>query len=300
MSKKYNATMFATIADALKKSGERTGGGGGTFVNFMKFPAGHTYTIRLIPNLDNLEDTFFHHYLNQWTSKKDGSFVNALALTTYGERDPITEARWRLYNQWKQAGPAKDEKFDNPIKEKEAWLYNILVVDDPSNPENNGKVKIFNVGPQLKKIIDDAMTGDDADEFGPRIFDLSKDGCDFKIKAEEQGVFTTYKSSRFSTKSKLDLSDEEIDDIYTRVHDLKSVYTVKTADELKNLLTEHFYVDGEEVAAPEKKQLPKTTPSKKPEAKKKEKELEENDDIPTFDSNADEEIDALLSDFDID
>lgn len=305
MSKKYNATMFASIADAIKKSGERTGGGGGSFANFMKFPAGHTYTIRLIPNVDNPEDTFFHHYLNQWTSKKDGSFVSALALTTFGERDPITEARWRLYNQWKgsEESKVKDAKFDNPIKEKEAWLYNIYIVEDPANPENNGKVKIFNVGPQLKKIIDDAISGDDADEFGPRIFDLSKDGCDFKIKAEEQGVFTTYKSSRFSTKSKLDLSDEEIDEVYTKLHDLKAVYTVKTDGELKTLLEEHFYVDGEEVpTAPEKKQLPKVDPKKKPEAKKekKEPEFEENDDIPTFDSKSDGEIDALLSEFDID
>jgi hypothetical protein len=97
MAKKYNASMFDKIKDALKKT-ERTSGG--SFSNIMKFPAGHTYTIRLIPDVEGIENeddkTFFHHYVNSWTSKKDGSFVSAISLKSFGERDPINEARWKL------------------------------------------------------------------------------------------------------------------------------------------------------------------------------------------------------------
>jgi hypothetical protein len=305
MSKKYSISMFEKIKDALKKT-ERTPSG--SFANIIKFPAGHTYTLRLIPDVDGLESgddkTFFHHYLNQWTSKKDGSFVNAISLKSFGERDPINEVRWKLYKGWKDTEPAKDEKFENPIKEKEAWFVNVYVIDDPANPENNGTVKILNMGPQLKTIVDAAMTGEDADEFGAAIFDLSKDGCDFKIKAEEQGIYTTYKSSRFSSKTKLDLTDKEIDEVYASVHDLTQVYPVKTVEELQALLEEHFDTDG--VVEPKKEER-KSIPKKetKPKADKKVSE-EPEDEIPMdFDtdslrSSADTDVDDLLKELDID
>jgi len=305
MSKKYNSSMFDRIKDALKKT-EKTSGG--SFTNIMKFPAGHTYTLRLIPNPESIDDTFFHHYLNQWSSKKDGSFVSAISLKTFEERDPINEVRWKLYKEWKSSEPAKDAKFENPIREKEAWFVNVYVVEDPANPENNGKVKILNMGPQLKAIVDDAMTGDSSDEFGAAIFDLSKDGADFKIKAEEQGVFTTYIKSRFSNKTSLDLSDDEIDAIYENVHDLKQVHVVRTFEELQTLLDEHFEVDGEPVVAKkeERKSLPKKEEKKedkKVEKKKTTKAVEEDpdDEIPMFhESDEDPDVDELLKELDLD
>jgi len=295
MTKKYNASMFDKIKDALKKT-ERTTSG--TFTNIIKFPAGHTYTIRLIPNTDNVDDTFFHHYLNQWSSKKDGSFVSAISLKTFEERDPINEVRWKLYKEWKSSEPAKDAKFENPIREKEAWFVNVYIVEDPANPENNGKVKILNMGPQLKAIVDDAMTGDSSDEFGAAIFDLSKDGADFKIKAEEQGVFTTYIKSRFSNKTSLDLSDDEIDAIYENVHDLKQVHVTKTFDELQSLLDEHFSVDEPVVKREDRKPLQQKVT--KPIVKPVDEDLD--DEIPMFHGKdeQDPDVDELLKELDLD
>lgn len=300
MAKKYNASMFDKIKDALKKS-ERTPSG--SFANIMKFPAGNTYTLRLIPDVEGLESgddkTFFHHYLNQWTSKKDGSFVNAISLKTFDERDPINEVRWKLYKAWKDTEPAKDEKFENPIREKEAWFVNVYVVDNPADPEMNGSIKILNMGPQLKEIVDDAMTGNRADEFGFAIFDLSKDGCDFKIVAEEQGIYTTYKKSFFTSKSKLKLTDEEIDEVYTNVHDLAQVYPVKTVEELQALLDDHF--DLEDTVVAPKKEERKSIPKKDV---KVEKEVvvddDPDDDIPMFHESEDTDVDDLLAELDID
>jgi hypothetical protein len=258
MAKKYNASMFDKIKDALKKT-ERTSGG--SFSNIMKFPAGHTYTIRLIPDVEGIENeddkTFFHHYVNSWTSKKDGSFVSAISLKSFGERDPINEARWKLYKEWKDAGPAKDEKFENPIKEREGWLVKAYWIDNPFNSELNGQVQILNMGPQLKEIVDDAMSGNRADEFGAAIFDLSNDGCDFKIVADEQGIYTTYKKSYFTSKTKLNLDDDEIDEIYNNPLDLSQLYPVKTFEELQNLLDEHFYTEGDDVSVKTEKKSPK-------------------------------------------
>lgn len=280
-AKKFNAMMFDKLKEVLKKT-EKTNS---SFANFIRFPAGHTYTLRLIPNLENIDDTFFHHYLNQWTSEKDGSFISLLSLRSFGEKDPIYDARWKLWKEWKKTEPDKDEKFDNPLKEKEQWLVNVYVVDDPSEPENNGTVKILPLGPQLKEIVDNAMN-ERADEFGEAIFDLSKDGCDFKIVAEKQGQYTTYKKSYFTSKSKLKLSDEEVEKVYEQMHDLKQIYTAKTYEELKELLEEHFYCKGGETKSEPKKQLSEKTVEKaKPKAKEKTPPKEEvvdddDDDIP--------------------
>jgi hypothetical protein len=306
MAKKYNASMFDKIKDALKKTERVTSG---SFANIMKFPAGHTYTLRLIPDVEGIEagddKTFFHHYINSWTSKKDGSYVSAISLKSFGERDPINEARWKLYKEWKDSEPAKDEKFENPIKERESWFVNVLVVEDPANPENNGKVKILNMGPQLKAIVDDAMTGDRSDEFGAAIFDLSKDGADFKIKAEEQGIYTTYIKSFFTSKTTLDLSDEEIDGVYENVHDLTQVYQVKSVEDLQSLLDDHFYCEEETATKVEKKPLQKKEVTKKETPKKKVVVDEDpTDDIPMFHESdkktSDPDVDDLLAELDID
>ncbi len=299
MAKKFNVNMFDKIKDALKKTDRVSNS---AYTNIMKFPAGHTYTIRLIPNVDNVDDTFFHHYVNQWSSKKDGSFTSAISLKTFGERDPISEERWKLYKEWKDAGPAKDEKFENPIKEREQWFVNILIVDDPANPDNNGKVKILSMGPQLKDIVDDAMTGESAEDFGAAIFDLSKNGCDFKIKADEQGVYTTYIKSRFSTKSSIDLNDEEIDDVYSRVHDLKQVHTVKTFDELQDLLNEHFHTGKVEQKQEVRKQLPKADKKVSKDEDVSPFKDDEDDEIPMVHSTdtTDPEVSDLLKELDLD
>jgi len=254
---KFSLSMFDKIKDSLKKTE-----GGGSFANIMKFPEGHTYTIRLIPNVDNVDDTFFHHYINSWTSRSNGKYVSAISLQTFEEEDPITNQYWKEYQAWKKANPnppvgpdGKKVKFENPISNKEQWLVNALWVDNPANPELNGTVQILRMGYQIKSLVDDAMTGDRAEEFGAAIFDLSKDGADLKIKAEKQGEYTTFKSSYFTSKSKLDLDDDEIEKIYEQVHDLKSIYTVKTKEELEKMLEDHFFCESSQKKSEVKKQL---------------------------------------------
>ena len=270
MAKKFDITMFESLKDNLKKS---ESSGGGSFANIMKFPVGHTYTIRLIPNVDSVDKTFFHHFLNSWKSTSTGQFISALSLQTFGERDPINEVRWKLYKEFRKIHPSKDVKFDNPIDNKEQWNINALWVDNPDEPELNGTVKVLRMGPQLKKIVDIHMTGARADEYGMLIFDLAKGGADFKIVAEPKAEYTTFENSFFTTKSKLDLSDDEIDALYEQVHDLTTIQPVKTFEELTTMLETHFNVGPEKVE--EKKSL-----AERKSAKEKAPEPEEEDEIP--------------------
>ena len=88
----------------------------------------------------------------------------------------------------------------------------------------------------------DAIEGDDAVDFGPRIFDLSSNGCNFRIKVEKQGDFPTYVSSKFALpKAIAGLSEDSYEEIYGNVFDLESYLTVKSYDELKEILNAHYH-----------------------------------------------------------
>jgi hypothetical protein len=305
---KFGASMFDSIKAALNKTSDSSGG---QFKDIMKFPEGHTYTVRLIPNVEDPSKTFFNHWVHGWTSKSTGKYTSALGLQTFGENDPIANLRWKQFKAWKEANPkAENKEYEAEITQKEQWLVNIYVLDDPADPSNNGTVKILRMGPQLKKIIDEATEGERSDELGYDIFDLSK-GYDFKIVAEKKPKtkYTTFESSLFKTKSKYTLDEDEIEAIYEKLHDLEQVYQVKTAEELTELLNEHFFVGDEkdEVRKPlakAKKQTseeaeeeddidvsPTTEPEPKkpsPKTKKKEAVVESND----------EDIDELLAGLD--
>ena len=293
---KFNASMFEKIKDALNKSNESSSAS--PFANVMKFPAGKTYTIRIIPNLNDPEKTFFHHYTHGWKSKVTGSYISTLSLQTFNDRDPITETFWKLI---KSEIPAEKE-LGKIIRRKENWFVNIYIVEDPTNPENNGTVKVFKIGPQIKKIIDDALSGDGAEEFGARIFDLGPDGANLKVKAEGRGDYTTFESSGFYNKPVLNLDDEEIEDIYSKVHDLEQIYPVKTFDELQEVLDTHFFGKSSEASKPKTATATSKTAASTD---------DEDDDIP-FDfspkkelkktssivEDVDDEIDALLDELD--
>lgn len=231
----FNTSMFQSIKDALVKSeGE---GSNAIYTEIMKTTPGHTYTVRLLPFAKDPKNTFFHYYNHGWVSFATGQYVQTLSPMTFGERDPIAEERFKIL----RTGSEEEKEKVTAIKRLEKYLVNVYVIDDSQTPENNGKVKILRYGKQLHKIIMEAIEGEDSEEFGSRIFDLGTDGVNFKIKCENQGEFPTYVSSRFTTAGKLALKEAEQKTIYDNAFDLTKVYTLKSYDEIKSMLAEHYY-----------------------------------------------------------
>ena len=237
----FNTSMFQSIKDALASSDSK---GSATYNEIMPTKVGNTYTVRLLPFAKDPSKTFFHYYNHGWNSYATGQYVQTLSPQTFGERDPIAEERFKVL----RTGSEEEKEKMSVVRRLEKWLVNIYVVDDPNNPDNNGKVKILRYGKQLQKIITEAIEGEDAEEFGPRIFDLGTEGVNFKIKVEQQGDFPTYVSSRFTSAGKIDLSEDEQKDIYENTFDLTEVFTLKSYDDLKEMFNEHYYCKtGDEV-----------------------------------------------------
>ena len=233
MTTTINNSIFQSIKSALAQDTTNSG------VNeILKTEVGNTYTVRLLPYAKDPKKTFFHFFTHGWKSFATGQYVSGLSLQTFNERDPIAEERYRIL----RTGTEAEKEKAKSIGRSEKWLVNVFVVNDPVNPDNNGKVKILRYGKQLQKIISDAIDGEEAEDFGPRIFDLSPNGVNLKIKVEKQGDYPSYVSSKFSMPTALpDMDDTKAKKIYESVFELDKIFTVKSADDLRRMLTEHFY-----------------------------------------------------------
>ncbi len=231
----FNTSMFQSIKSALSKNENESGGS--VYNEILKTTPGNTYTVRLLPYAKDPKNTFFHYFNHGWVSYANGQYVQALSPMTFGERDPIAEERYRL----SRTGTEEEKEKAKAIKRLEKYLVNVYVIDDPATPDNNGKVKMLRYGKQLHKIIMEAIEGEDSEEFGPRIFDLGANGVNFKIKCENQGEYPTYVSSRFTSTGKLTLSESEQKAIYDSAYDLTKVFTVRSNEELKQMLDEHLF-----------------------------------------------------------
>ena len=238
-------TYTKTLFDEIKNSYNNDNKGESSFKDIMKFEAGNVYTVRLIPNIAVPRQTIYHYYHHSWNSKDTGQFVTALCPSTYGEKCPIDDYVLKTYRN----GSESEKEANKPIARKESWMVNVYVISDPVHPENNGKIKVVRYGKELDKIIQSAISGDDADDFGAGVFDL-QNGCTLKIKCEARSSkgdgkaskFTTYASSKFVAASKLDeITDEKLQEIYANIIDLTKFNRKKTTAELHRMLDQHFF-----------------------------------------------------------
>jgi hypothetical protein len=237
---KYTSTLFESLKDSLSAKTNTES----SFKDFLKCEPDKTYVVRLLPNLEDNSKTRFHYWQHIFDSCVTGKKISILCPNTYGEKCPIDEYRSKVW-------ASKNEKLieqSKPLRKTEKWLYNVYVVSDPTNPDNNGQVKILNAGVQLQKIIQSAIDGDDSQEFGFKIFDLSEAGCNLRIKVEKnEGGYPQYVSSRFMSSSKIEGLDD-IDSIYESVKPLDSFFQRKSYDEIKKLMDTHFFGKEEEKA----------------------------------------------------
>lgn len=235
--------MFDSIKDALNKQ-QKQGSGSRDIVKFEK---GNTYVLRLLPNMADPEKTWFKYQTFAWNSFATGQYTQAISPMSWNERDPIAEERIKIYRNGTEA---EKEKIKN-VRRSDHWLMKAYMISDSTNSENNGKVKPIRFGKQLFNIINNAISGEDADEFGARVFDLGPSGVNLKIKVTDQGGFANYTESRFTSPVDLKLTEAQIEEIYNQGGNLDKIFTCRSYDELKKLFDEHYYCIGSTSTSPD-------------------------------------------------
>ena len=241
--KPYNSSMFESIKGALDKA--KTKSSSSSYKNILQLEAPATYVVRLLPNIKNPEESIFHYYYHGWNSITTGQYASVVSPSTWGERCPVSELYFKLMREGSESEKARAKAN---LNRREYWLVNAYIVNDPKKPENNGTIKVLRYGRQLDKIIQAAINGDDAEEFGSRIFDLSPEGCNLRIKAEmvsdKPGApkYPTYTASKFLSPTAIDgLSDEKAQELYNGVFDLSTFVERKSADEIKDFINKNFF-----------------------------------------------------------
>ena len=233
----FTSSMF----DSIKEQLESPKGNTGAPKDFIKTVPVNNYLVRLVPNLENPKHTIFHYFDHMWQNPGTGQWVHSLCPTTHGDRCPICEYRFKLWRQ--ETEDSKDRS--RLLKRREKWMTNCYVITDPTTPENEGHLKILRYGKQLDQIIKSAINGADASEFGAKIFDLSKNGCNLRVSVENnsegRGTWPTYVMSRFIGASVIkDMTDERIEELHSSTFKLEEINSVSTYAELEELLSTHF------------------------------------------------------------
>lgn len=227
----FTTSMFDSIKESLSKA--PTSG----FKDVLKFKPGTSCELRLLPNVKKPAETFYHYYTYGWESFATGQYINVVSPQTIGERCPVSEARYKM-----RQGSAEEQEKSNKVMRREQWLVNTYVINHSEESENNDSVKILRYGKQLHKIITDAIEGEDADQFGARVFDLSENGCSFRVRCDKQGDFPTYVASKFLIPAAVPgIQESDTNKIYEQAISLNDVFPVKSYDELQEVVNEHLY-----------------------------------------------------------
>ena len=138
-------------------------------------------------------------------------------LTTVGDKCPVCEHNSTLWN----SGVEANKEIVRKQKRRLSYIANIYVISDPSNPENEGTVRLYKFGKKIFDKISEVMNPEFPDETPLNPFDLWK-GANFKLKIRNVEGYRNYDKSEFADKSALlDGDDAKLEAIYTKEHSLK-------------------------------------------------------------------------------
>ena len=214
--------------------------------------AGNGYAVlRFLPAAEG-QDLPWVRYWDHGFKGPTGLWYIENSLTTIGQPDPVSELNSRLWN----SGIDEDKETVRKQKRRLHYVANVLVVQDPSAPQNEGKVMLFKFGKKIFDKLMDVMQPQFADETPINPFDMWE-GADFKLKIRNVEGYRNYDKSEFAGASALHGGDEsQLEAVYNQLHDLGEFTdpkNYKTYDELKTKLAR---VLGEEVSmgAPTMKQ----------------------------------------------
>ena len=167
------------------------------------------------------------------------------SLTSIGQTDPDGELNSKLWN----SGIDADKEKARTQKRRLHYVTNVLVLQDPSAPQNEGKVFLYKFGKKIFDKLMDSMQPEFADESPVNPFDMWE-GADFKLKIRNVEGYRNYDKSEFSSPSSLyDGDDSRLESVYNQLHNLNEFVdpsNYKTYDELKTKL---MRVLGEEATA---------------------------------------------------
>ena len=136
-----------------------------------------------------------------------------------GTDDPVSKANTTLWN----SGIESDKNIARDRKRKLSYYSNILVLEDSTNAQNEGKVFLFRYGKKIFEKIESVMNPEFKDEEPMNPFDFWA-GANFKLKIRQVDGYANYDKSEFASPSALyDGDDGKCEDVWKQQHSLQGI-----------------------------------------------------------------------------
>jgi len=255
------------IAHLQSQAAKAAGNGGGeksykddTLWSPTVDKAGNGYAvIRFLPAPKG-EELPWVRYWNHGFKGPTGKWYIENSLTSIGQKDPVAELNSKLWN----SGLDSDKELVRERKRRLHYVANILVISDPSNPNNDGKVFRFKFGKKIFDKILDLMQPQFQDEKPVNPFDFWE-GADFKLKIRNVEGYRNYDKSEFAAPTPLFGGDEgKLETVYNQLHSLAEFIdpkNYKSYDELSRKLMDVLGESGQVLTTAERTQLDETAPA---------------------------------------
>jgi len=169
-----------------------------------------------------------------------GKWYIERSLTSIGQDDPVGEVNSRLWN----SGIESDKETARRQKRRLHYVSNVLIISDPGNPSNEGKVFLYQYGKKIFDKLMDAMQPEFADEEPLNPFDFWT-GASFKLKIRDVEGYRNYDKSEFASVSELSDNDEKLEGLYNSMHDLAEFQDPTKYKSYSELKTKLMSVLGE-------------------------------------------------------
>jgi hypothetical protein len=176
----------------------------------------------------------------------NGQWYIENSLTTLGQDDPVSEYNSKLWN----SGLESDKDLARKQKRRLKYVANIYVVKDSANPENDGKVFLYQFGKKIFDKLNDLMNPSFEDEKPVNPFDLWE-GANFRLKIRQFEGYPNYDKSEFDGPTSLFDDDDKLEATWKSQHSLQELLDPKNFKSYSELKTKLYRVlDLSEDAGP--------------------------------------------------
>lgn len=204
------------------------------------------FVFRFLPDT---EGTPFTKYYNHGFKYRKGSeskwYINNCSSTlTWDPACPICAKN----SEYWESPYESDKEIAKQRKRRLNYVSNVLVVSDPINPDNEGKVFLYRYGAKIYEKIEKLLFPSEQDLADPDFeqfipFDLY-DGADFKLKIKMQGDFPNYDDSEFSRQKPVAKNDGAVAEIMGQTHLLSEFTDPKNFPEPEKVLEQIGFLLG--------------------------------------------------------
>ena len=203
--------------------------------------AGNGYAVLRFLPAGGDEDLPWVRYWDHGFKGSTGRWYIERSLTSIGQPDPVSELNSQLWN----TGRDEDKELARLRKRRLHHVSNVLVVSDSGNPQNEGKVFLYEFGKKIMDKIMDVMQPQFQDETPTNPFDFWS-GANFKLKIRNVEGYRNYDKSEFDTATSLFDGDEgQLEEVYNKLHKLSEFTDPENYKSYTDLKRKLFEVIGE-------------------------------------------------------